>query len=49
MFLGSGDEVRSLIQEIEESVFPEGSLERDTAVSGIFGDGAGEIMLAERD
>ena len=48
MFLGGANEVRSLFQEIEEGVFPEGSLERDTAVSGIFGDGTGEIVLVER-
>jgi hypothetical protein len=48
VFFGGSDEVRSASKEIEESVFPEGSLERDTAVSGVFGDGTGEIVLVER-
>ena len=48
VLLCGSDQVWSVSQEIEEGVFPEGSLERDTAVSGIFGDGTGEIVLVER-
>jgi len=47
VFLCSSDQVWSVSQEIEESVFPEGSLERDTAEGGVFGEGAGEMVVVE--
>lgn len=45
VFLDGSDQVRSVGEEIEESVFPEGSLERDTAMGGVFSDGAGEVAF----
>ena len=48
VLLCGSDQVWSVSQEIEESVFPEGSLERDAAVSSVFGDGAGEVMVVQR-
>jgi len=47
VLLCGSDKVRSVSQEIEESVFPEGSLERDAAVGGVFGDNASEIVVVE--
>jgi len=47
MFPSGSDQVRSVSEEIKERVFPEGSLERDSAVGGVFSYCTGEIMLVE--